>query len=150
MGYCDYLYKRENIIGYSGDLKSNPTVYFLTESRDEQGNIKTQTVKGVAQILFQNGHITQSHPNQNNIGREKMQESYSYSIMNAGADKISGFAEGEITEPRLQECYHQSEIPVDDVRYFSLPIVRRIYGGLNRPFEIPVLWLAINPFLPIH
>ena len=121
MGYYDQLYRRDNIIGYSGQLNNNPTVYFMTESRDEKGSLKTKTVGGVAQILFLNGHITQHHNDASNIGREKVKESYSYSIMNVGADKISGFGEGEIQGKRLQEVYHQSEVAPDNKSYFPTP-----------------------------
>lgn len=110
MGYCDLLYRRENIIGYTGNLDINPTVYFVTESRDEKGGLNTKNVKGVDQILFLNGHITQDHPNKKNKGREQVTESYSYSIMNVGADKISGFDPTNIKDSQLQETYHSSEV----------------------------------------
>ncbi len=121
MGYCDILYRRENIIGYTGNLDSNPTVYFVTESRDDKGGLKTKDVNGVAQILFLNGHITQDHPNKKNKGREVATESYSYSIMNVGPDKISGFDPSKIKGKQLQETYHSSEVAPDNKRYFPTP-----------------------------
>lgn len=54
-GYKDDFYVQENIIGYTGKLGENPTVYF--QSRNKNGN-----------ITF--GHITQEHDNKDNIGRE--------------------------------------------------------------------------------
>lgn len=121
MGYCDILYRRENIIGYTGDLDNSPTVYFVTESRDDKGGLNTKTVKGVAQILFLNGHITQDHPNKKNKGREQAAESYSYSIMNVGADKISGFDPSKIKGKQLQETYHASEVKPDGKGFYPTP-----------------------------
>lgn len=121
MGYCDYLYRRENIIGYTGDINNNLTVYFATESRDVHGGVKTKNVNGLAQVLFLNGHITQRHPDKGNVGRELVTESYSYTISNVGADKIDGFDEGILKGTRLQEAYHSSEVASDDRRYFRTP-----------------------------
>ncbi len=121
MGYCDYLYRPDNIIGYSGDLNNNPTVYFVTESRDENGAIKTKQVGDVSQILFLNGHITQAHGQANNIGRELVTESYSYSIMNVDPNMIDGFNPGDIQGKRLQETYHQSEVPQNTPGYYPTP-----------------------------
>ena len=50
MAYRADFYIPENIIGYTGSLHKNPTVYFLTD--DEFG------------------HITQSHRRADNVGRE--------------------------------------------------------------------------------
>ena len=124
MGYCDYLYKKENIIGYTGELDNNPTVYFMSESRDVNGNLKTQTVRGVAQILFLNGHITQAHREQSNIGRERVKESYSYSIMNVGPEMIHNFDEPGL---RSQETLHQSEQPLQQDQH------GRYVGGYPTP-----------------
>lgn len=110
MGYCDRLYRRENIIGYTGNLDANPTVYFVTESRNDKGGLKTTVVNDVTQILFLNGHITQAHSNKKNVGREKVKESYSYSLMNVGPDKIVGFDPSKLNEQHLQEVYHSDEL----------------------------------------
>ena len=61
MAYGDFLYKRDNIIGYTGNLKKNPTVYFVREAQNAQGGVKVTRVGDRTQILFLNGHITQHH-----------------------------------------------------------------------------------------
>ena len=121
MGYCDVLYRKQNIIGYSGNLNNAPTVYFATESRNKNGSLRTKQVKGVNQILFLNGHITQAHSSKNNVGRELAKESFSYSIANVEPDMISGFKQGEISGKRLQETYHSSEVAPDGRSYFPTP-----------------------------
>lgn len=49
MGYRDDFYSVANIVGYTGNLDDNPTVYFETD--EEQG------------------HITQAHKKADNVGR---------------------------------------------------------------------------------
>lgn len=62
--YRDDFYKKENIIGYTGSLTNNPTVYF--KDGDEFGR------------------ITQNHGNPNNIGRNKVRSYSDYRINNTG------------------------------------------------------------------
>jgi hypothetical protein len=52
MGYRDDFYVVENFIGYSGNLDSSPTLYFVSKSEF--------------------GHITQTHRKSDNVGREKV------------------------------------------------------------------------------
>ena len=49
MGYRDDFFIASNIVGYTGDLQDNPTVYFETD--EEQA------------------HITQAHKKADNVGR---------------------------------------------------------------------------------
>jgi hypothetical protein len=63
MGYEDAFYKPENIVGYTGSLGVNPTVYF--ESADKVGR------------------ITQEHPNSNNVGRNIVRNKACYTAVNA-------------------------------------------------------------------
>jgi len=86
MAYCDLLYKVNYIIGYTGDLNNKPTVYFCKESQ-ENGQVRTKMVGTIEQILFLNGHITQFHKDNGNIGREQVFESFSYAIMNNSSGK---------------------------------------------------------------
>lgn len=66
--YEDNLYKKENIVAYTGDLNNNPTVYFL---RDNGNGTETY------------GHITQTHEyDKINIGREEIATSDSYKLIN--------------------------------------------------------------------
>jgi hypothetical protein len=82
MGYRDDFYKKENIIGYTGDLSDiKYTVYFA----DAGGlNPRLTNVNGKQQVLVSFGRITQDHPNKKNIGRGTVHECYSYTIYNDG------------------------------------------------------------------
>jgi hypothetical protein len=62
MGYRDDFYMVQNIIGYSGNLNDFPTVYF--QKGDEYG------------------HITQKHPDSQNVGRMEVYKSAGYWIGN--------------------------------------------------------------------
>ena len=62
MGYRDDFFSTANIVGYTGDLQNNPTVYFETD--DEQA------------------HITQAHDNANNVGRGVVYTTEGYSKAN--------------------------------------------------------------------
>ena len=117
MGYMDSLYRRENIIGYTGDINNNPTVYFFAVSPGRDGLPKTKRVGNSQKILFLNGHITQAHDEASNVGREVVTESWSYSIMNAGPqhDDSGLIKEGQTA---LQETFHPSE---SGGRYYRTP-----------------------------
>lgn len=66
MGYRDDFYEAKNIIGYTGVLTKNPTVYFLsadeyghiTQVHDEWRNVGRETVRSNAKYTFQNDPIT--------------------------------------------------------------------------------------------
>ena len=120
MGYMDRLYRKEHIIGYTGELSSNPTVYFCAPSTDESGSPLTTQVGNNMQILFLHGHITQIHDIQNNIGREQVFESWSYSIMNAGPEHDTTGLIKPGTKA-LQETYHQSEVAPNGRSLFATP-----------------------------
>jgi hypothetical protein len=76
MGYRDDFYVVDNIIGYTGDLHDNPTVYFETDE--------------------EYGHITQDHPHDDNIGRERVDpvEGYVASNNDLGPQKGVRLQEG--------------------------------------------------------
>lgn len=95
MGYRDDFYTKENILGYTGTIGKKPTVYFA-----DAGGIapKLAKVDGKDKVLVSFGHITQFHDIANNIGREEVMESTSYSIYN----NAKGAAEECIYGPR--EC----------------------------------------------
>lgn len=82
-GYADDFYVKDNIIGYTGDLNDNPTVYFA-----DAGGVNPKLVKvgNKQQVLVQYGHITQLHQRDWNIGREKVREAFSYNIYNSEKD----------------------------------------------------------------
>lgn len=68
MGYRDDFYISDNIIGYTGNVHEDPTVYFAEMHFDGE------------RVIF--GHITQSHPTRSNIGREMLRASKDYEIDN--------------------------------------------------------------------
>lgn len=69
MGYRDDFYKVENLIGYTGNVRKDPTVYFFDGDHF--------------------GHITQYHHIPINIGRSRLRRSINYSIRNDGPDRSS-------------------------------------------------------------
>jgi hypothetical protein len=70
MAYRPDFYRKDNIIGYTGRITSNPTVYFQYR-HDEFGR------------------ITQDHPRRNNIGRDKVRKAMDYRIANTGPGNVS-------------------------------------------------------------
>ena len=118
MAYGDFLYKRDNIIGYTGNLKKNPTVYFVREAQNAQGGVKVTRVGDRTQILFLNGHITQHHDVQTNIGRELVNESWSYTLANVDKSKVP---DENFEGLKLQETFHQSEVPATARGFFKTP-----------------------------
>lgn len=62
MGYRDDFYIAPNIIGYTGNLAAQASIYF------RQGT--------------EFGHITQAHPDGWNVGREKVRDNPNYEIVN--------------------------------------------------------------------
>jgi len=74
--YEDGFYKRSNIIGYTGDINVNPTVYF------KNGN--------------KFGRITQDHTNKSNIGRNEVRIAGDYRITNTHNGKAQEFYNGGV------------------------------------------------------
>lgn len=93
MAYRDDFYKKENILGYTGDLNKNPTVYFADAGGDSP---RLVNIGGKDQVLVTFGHITQHHDLADNIGRGIVLESHSYSIYN----NAKGQAEECVYGPR--------------------------------------------------
>lgn len=67
MPYREDFYISKNIIGYTGKLHENPTVYFKTQA--------------------EYGRITQYHKNKKNIGRNKVRSTASYSYGNEEVER---------------------------------------------------------------
>lgn len=76
MGYRDDLYKTDFIIGYTGILHKQPSVYFFDEANDAYG------------------HITQHHELDDNIGREVYIVDENYWIENTKVN-VCGYPVGE-------------------------------------------------------
>jgi hypothetical protein len=85
MSYRSDFYRPENIIGYTGRIDDNPTVYFIT---------------GPAHGPNEYGHITQAHAVGPNEGREGVRHSAQYQIR-AGAT-------GNLEEWDGGRCIHES------------------------------------------
>jgi len=74
--YEDGFYKKENIIGYTGDINISPTVYFKCNNKF--------------------GRITQSHPNRSNIGRNIVRIANDYKISNGSNGHAEEYYDGAI------------------------------------------------------
>ncbi len=74
------LYHKDNIIGYTGDLTDNPTIYFKKEHTNNKGIVDS--------VSF--GHITQAHKYDFNLGREKVGKAKTYEIKNNGKKNDKG------------------------------------------------------------
>ncbi|GAA4277180.1 hypothetical protein [Aquimarina mytili] len=100
MIYNPELYKKENIIGWTGDIQNNPTVYFMDDSTGDVKKINA-------------GHITQSHSFSGNVGREKAITG-KYSIENTGPKNEQG--ENVSQEVLDGNVIHQSRSPFKPVQ----------------------------------
>lgn len=138
MGYRDDFYTKDNILGYTGTLEDNPTVYFA-----DAGGINPRTVKvgGKDKVLVSFGHITQVHEIATNVGRERVGESYSYTIANVIYDG----------KERAQECvYGQEELDKLGLRGYPTPDGHLDWHVSRNRFEsvtagnIQILALAIT------
>ena len=69
MAFKDDFYTKENIIGFTGDLHNNPTVYFKTDDHV--------------------GRITQEHFREINIGRHDLYSTNGYRSGNFSVDQIA-------------------------------------------------------------
>ncbi len=79
MGYRDDFYTAENIIGYTGTVHADPTVYFF---RDHEY-----------------GHITQNHGIAQNVGRGPVRRHEDYRIDNRdvkGEQRCVEYANGKV------------------------------------------------------
>jgi len=103
--YAPDFYVKENIIGFTGNLYSNPTVYF-------QNNIAY-------------GHITQSHSNPNNIGRELVNYSHRYTIGNTGMGGTSEEKIGAIV-------FHPSRTRFVSRRHLTMAIIEELAKAIEQ------------------
>lgn len=95
--YEEAFYKKDNIIGYTGTLISNPTVYF------REGN--------------KFGRITQFHNNPSNIGRNKVRTASDYKITNTNYGKAEEYYDGGVR--------HKSRNPFRPANFFEKIILAR-------------------------
>ncbi len=78
MSYRGDFYTPENIIGYTGNVNNNPTVYFQNGTSF--------------------GHITQAHDLGPNVGREEVRQAQDYEIRNVNG-KTQEWAGGRCIHP---------------------------------------------------
>ncbi len=113
------FYVKENIVAYTGDLTSNPTVYFKQIMDD--GNIKF-------------GHITQTHRRDKiNIGREEIEADPTYTLENEhlDGDYISvERVKGKIVHP--SRTPHEKVGPNDDLIRDELATCIDRHKGLKK------------------
>jgi len=79
MSYRGDFYIPQNIIGYTGNISNNPTVYFQNGTSY--------------------GHITQAHDIRQNVGREEVRQAQDYQIINV---------HGRAQEWAGGRCFHNS------------------------------------------
>jgi hypothetical protein len=82
MGYRDDFYIADNVIGYTGVITNNPTVYFESDS--------------------EYGRITQDHPNKDNIGRNTVRSNEGHTFGNEnylGKYRAVERVGGKVTHP---------------------------------------------------
>ncbi|MEO0911745.1 MAG: hypothetical protein AAFY59_01960 [Pseudomonadota bacterium] len=126
MGYRDDFYTVKNIIGHTGKIESNPTVYFLHKVADTE-------------IYY--GHITQSHADGANVGREPVRQTTFY---DAGNITVDGKL---IYEETVDGFNHQSRSAFTDIRDLSekqIAVLARAIHNVQeektyRPPEIPAV-----------
>ena len=146
MGYRDNFYIIENIIGYTGAIHCNPTVYF---QKDDEF-----------------GHITQDHDIKENIGREAVGRHSRYSI---GNELVEGSLTCvERTGPHFDDIFHVSrnkfvgagemksvyKHPLNRsiLNFTKLKAVRRMnHSELKRLLEgTPVTKIAVGRLIRFH
>lgn len=88
MGYRDDFYVIENVVGFTGSIQDNPTVYFMSD--DEAG------------------HITQVHDTKTNIGRGMVLSTDGYSMKNTYNSKGGYF---QLVELIGDKVIHPSRNP---------------------------------------
>src|SRR5215218_5752828 len=132
MGYRDDFYTKDNILGYTGKLQDNPTVYFADAGRM---NPKTVKVNGKEQVVVTYGHITQAHDMPTNVGRERVDESYSYSIHNV---KENG-------EEHAQEAVYGTLVGAKKAAHHEFHTSRNRFEASTKG-NIEILALAISKF----
>jgi hypothetical protein len=105
MGYRDDFYIQANIIGYTGGINRDPTVYFLT---------------GPAHGPNEFGHITQAHNIIANVGREGVVRAALYEMRQGAGGELEEWADGV--------CIHPSRNAFVAVSQATLPTLAQAIG----------------------
>jgi hypothetical protein len=95
VAYAPAFYIPENIIGYTGVLNKNPTVYFLSATHY--------------------GHITQVHDEWRNVGRETIRPNAGYMFGNVGDENCL------VERDSAASMYHHSRSPMILVAAGAIP-----------------------------
>jgi hypothetical protein len=119
VAYAPDFYIPENIIGYTGVLSKNPTVYFLSSTHY--------------------GHITQVHDEWRNVGRETIRSNAQYMFGNVGDNNCL------VEEDPGAPMYHHSRSPMILVGAGALP--PELTHAIMVHSEQKALRLGANPFV---
>ena len=112
-----HLYKTENIIGYTGNIDDNPTVYY----RRPSGTF---------------GHITQDHKYQDNIGRENARNHPGYTFGNTGpGGRLEEKINGKVIHPSRNpfvplsrsRATRKEEVRKLRTAHHNFPIIKNLY-----------------------
>jgi len=121
MTYRPDFYTAENIVGYTGDLHNDPTVYFETYT--------------------EHGRITQFHHKWDNVGRNEVRQNLLF-VLEGQECTLYRFQSGNLESVGvLQEFYatHDEEMILDDFYHESRNLL--VLAGAQ---EIPILAAAID------
>ena len=115
MGYRDDFYTTDNIIGYTGNLQANATVYFQKNDGRERSF----------------GRITQDHDLKLNIGRNKVRTTTDYVVENRNIQ--GGLRCVEYYNGKVQHTSRNVFVPVGGLSAVQRSILQRaIYNFPER------------------
>lgn len=124
MGYRDDFYIQANIIGHTGNVNQDPTVYFMT---------------GPAHGPNEFGHITQDHNLFANIGRETVLRAAKYEMRQGAGGTLEEWANGV--------CIHPSRTAFVAVSPATLPALARAIARL--PDKKGMEYFALETYLAL-
>ena len=102
MSYRDDFYIPRNIIGYTGNINNNPTVYFQNGASY--------------------GHITQAHDIRQNIGREEVCQAQDYRIFNNVHGTAEEWAGGRCIHPSRNAFTSVAGLGLGSVKMLKLSL----------------------------
>jgi len=118
MTYRNDFYKKENIIGYTGDLNQKPTVYFQKAHTYNPG-------------LISFGRITQAHADDQNVGREFVFKAKHYSARN---ERVHGTR--TLVERVNDQLIHTSRNPMILVDQKNTNVIDQLAESIDKYPEL--------------
>jgi len=135
MAYEPTFYVIENIIGYTGELHKNPTVYFRCSEQ------------------HLHGHITQAHKYRDNVGRETVSstiiDDYVHAIKNIEVDGREVAIEGYfhvLTGEQLGDFktgYHESRGKFTDITHANLRVIDMLARSIQRFSDLKPIYAKV-------